>query len=613
MSDFSIKNNSVNQNNYSSRDTSAFSKMKSEYNAFLAKSKQSDFTNSPTFAAKQLEMLEQLEALALKENLNEELEDIQQKKAELQEKITPQQTDISPQYYYVPFEIKHSGKEIASLFNQKDDDYHVNMLINQCKDESDETIPQETFDAVSVLSESNIEPNFVAQILDNIQENNNIDTFKDIAALKQSGLDDTTVLKFSKLFNEKYENPEILKTSLLKMNKAGITPDTSVRLVKALSVPTENNEKKISQKAVESALNIKKTLSSTRNNEKNERNNPINKLGVTTYMLDDNNMLIMRGNEVLYVSPTEGESVHDAVQEYNDLITTVEENLLVNLVEKYKSEDGEIDSKYLRIISALRRSGVAYPQIPELIDFCIDKDGKIDNDKLTAVNNLKKSGTLGKDIIPILNSCQQEPNGNLLQEDVQNACELSSAVIGGEETSALLNEVRGNNEALQFYTDISNIFEDKSTLTKFIPMVKDNDGDFNLNRADILYNFAESLILNADEPMKNEDFMQTVNSVLKTAQDSDGTVSDDASGTCAIMLSKKFTTEDIKEGLNICKDNTGKIDDSLSEILWNMCLGNANMEQIKTAVEACKDSDGNIDYEYAKETIERQNSLLNYT
>ena len=60
--------------------------MKSEYNAFLAKSKQSDFTNSPTFAAKQLEMLEQLEALALKENLNEELEDIQQKKAELQEK-----------------------------------------------------------------------------------------------------------------------------------------------------------------------------------------------------------------------------------------------------------------------------------------------------------------------------------------------------------------------------------------------------------------------------------------------------------------------------------------------------------------------------------------------
>lgn len=144
-------------------------------------------------------------------------------------------------------------------------------------------------------------------------------------------------------------------------------------------------------------------------------------------------------------------------------------------------------------------------------------------------------------------------------------------------------------------------------------MVKDNDGDFNMNRADILYNFAESLILNSDEPVKNEDFMQTVNSVLETAQDSDGTVSDDASGTCAIMLSKKFTTEDIKEGLNICKDNTGKTDESLSEILWNMCLGNANMEQIKTAVEACKDSDGNIDYEYTKETIERQNSLLNYT
>ncbi len=752
MSDISIGGNFHSEHSPSNKESSDFLRLKSEYERFMASSKSSDLANSPVLMADQMDMLNQLEELAKKEQRTDELEYINTQKEELKERLNafkdafkdalPSNIYYHPVHYkgksnqgnsepststiqenasdqknsivsmaeqmddlrhlkelaiqenraddikdidnqieelarkinafksQLPSEIYHdyvieepavssvqeednvqSGEQnssqgtalsdkkyyagdIEALFDKEDNDYHVSNLIKQCTQDGE--ITQNTYDAVSILAAAGITPNIVSQILDNIsvgdenqpvsgeavdnpdaQEgtsetqsflNFDLEVCRNIADLNQrlckgkKLLDDSCVLTFSKLFNQNFEDMELLKQSLVKMTEADISADTIVKLIDTLAVSAGDTDKKrISENAVKSVITIKRTFDSTKNNEKAERENPINQLGVLTLSLGNKDFLILKKDKVIHVSPTEGKTVQSAKKEYDELIKKVEENLLINIARDYKTDEGEIPTNYLRLISALRRSGIAYSQVQEMTNFCMDSKGEIDTDKLSAVTSLKKSGALGAEVPGILSSCQKDSAGKISKSDLKNACDLSSAVISGQEVSSLLEHVRDNEDKKEFFMYISPFFEDKSYLLSIAELINDPDNESSLRKIEILYNLAQNFLGDTRNPMSEGGFIKNVEEILKTAQNSgETTVEDEAAGICAVMCKNRMSPEEIKVGLDVCKNNEGVIDEDLAEMLWNMCLQNADIGEITDAIANCKDPDGNINREETK-------------
>jgi len=612
MTDFSIKGKAVSSSGYDKTDESRYSKLKAEYKSFLVKSKKSDFVNSPIFIEKQLEMLNKLEQLAEEENLQDEIKDIKAEKEALQKKAETSAQEFSVSGYYMPImqgqKDEYTPEELAALFNSDGNNYHINNFAKQYTNEEG-TIPKNIFQASKIMAAAGIKPNFISQILNNIKVSDdnssdavNLNACAIIAELKANGFDDEDLTFLAKTVNQNYEDTEILKQSIFKMKKANISAETIAELAKILSVKSPDGESMVlSPKGVDSIIRVKKNLETTRENEKSERNNPINQLGVMKFMLNDKDMIIMKKNEAIYISPTEGETYRDAQKEYNEIITRIEENMLVDFARKYKSQNGEIDSKYLRVISALRRTGVAYPQIFDMMDYCINNDGKINSERLSAITSLKTAGALGADISGILDSCGTDKEGHINKENLQNACDLTAAVIGGEEVSALLEDSAKNANAKELFIYFSQFFEDKTHLIELSEMIKTPDGEIDSNAVGVLFNLPQNKTFYENDELTEQGFLDILNKILETAKNSDtGVISDNAAGICAIMSQNNMSAKDIETGLNLCRDKTGSIDYDLSEILWNLCLENSDIDDITNVINSCKNSKGEVNHKITK-------------
>ena len=634
MADISIGKASegfIADNNVSSK--TQFASLKKEYNSFKKKAAKSDMANSPVMMEKEYELLQKLSIAAKNENLENEqswidkrITEIQNiladqvKVVELSDYPTPSFKGISTKYkVFNPDEnidnlkilelckksdgtIDENAKAIITAFDSSlVDEYSLSSLLKKCRDD-DGVIPEDITQAVTILGKASVKPVIIPQILESIVTENdsgkdvfNLSMCSKIADLKKADFNDFEALKLVKFLSSDFENKDSVEANIYKMKKAGISTDSIIKILDSLAVKTPDTSlRTISDSAVKSVISLKKALVTTRSNEKAERDNPINHLGVITVKFGDD-VMIMKDNKVTYISPIEGETIHDLSKEYAEVISNIEDNLLLEYVKKYRDKNGEIDSKYLRIISVLRNNGIPYDQLLNMTEFCID-EGSINAYKLNTIAQIKSSGALGIDILPLLSIVRKDDDGSYSSEDIQNICELSSSVIGGKEVAALLPEVRGNENIKAFFVYFSQFFEDKSNLLKLLPLIKDEYGNIDENAMDVLYVLAHNFLVSSAEPMNEEEFVQNANDIIYAAMNEDETnVNDEGAGICSIMCQNGERYEDILFMLQQCKDSSGEINSKLSEILWELSVGKTQIPDIKTAIEFCKTKDGDID------------------
>ncbi len=612
---------------------SEFEVLKKEYNSFKKKAAKSDMANSPVMMEKEYDLLQKLSIAAKNETLENEQAWIDKRITEIQNSLAEQgQTLKLPVYPMPSFKglstkntafnpnedvdnlkilenykkadgtIDENAQAIVTAFDSSiADGYSLSYLLKKCCDD-DGAIPDDIAQAVSILAKASVKPVIIPQILESIVAENdsgkdvlNLSMCSKIADFKKADFDDFEALKLVQFLNSDFEDKASVETKILKMKKAGISTDSIIKILDSLAVKSKDTSlRTISDSAVKSVVSLKKALVSTRSNEKAERDNPINHLGVITIKFG-NDVMIMKDNKVTYISPVEGESVHDLRKEYSEIISKIEDNLLLEYVKKYRDKNGEIDSKSLRIMSVLRNNGIPYDQLLSMTDFCLEENG-INAHKLNTITQIKSSGALGIDILPLLNVVEKEQDGSYSSEDIKNICSLSSAVIGGKEVSALLPEVRGNENIKEFFVYFSQFFEDKSNLLKLLPLIKDEEGNIDENAMDVLYVLAHNFFVVAAEPMNEEQFVQNANDIVYAAMNEDEiNVNDEGAGICSIMCQNGERYEDILFMLQQCKDSSGKINSKLSEILWELSVGKTQIQNIKTAIEFCKTADGDID------------------
>ncbi len=626
MADISIKK-SLSTETYSGvkKEKSSYSELKKEYEKFLKKSSKSDLANAPTMKDKELEFLSQLKVLAEKEGLEEEVKMLTDRQngifASLEDKPSVSSAYYSPVSLAKPSfkgktnkpaqnfaqvidacknkhgEVDENTLKVIMAFKDYDlDEYHLQSLVQKCRNHGD-TVSDNVVNAVQVLASYKVSSAVSTQVIEELLSQNpevekgiDLTLCNQVGNYKTAGFDDLSAFKFAKL-SQAFDDKTSLKDSVIKLAKADIRTDSTVKLLNELAVESpQTGNKKVSADAVKSVVSLKKALSVSRHNEKAEQDNPIGKLGTMVLNFSDG-LMILKDNKVIKCSKDDAQNIGTLKMEYADLIAELEDNVLLDYVKKYKDNKGEINPNFLRTLTSLRHSGIAYPQLIEMTDFCTDGNS-VDKNKLSAIGELKKAGALGADIIHILENVEKTSNGEYSKEDMQNAADLTATVLGGNEVAALLPEVRNNENVKDFFVYFSQIMEHKSNLPEFLTMIKDANGSFDENAMDVLYNLAQNFFVSENGAMSEADFMKNSTEILKSAKDSgEAFVNDEGAGICSIMSQNKESAENIIKGLELCKTKAGKIDEQLAEILWDMCSHQADISEIETVLNVCRNDD----------------------
>ena len=643
MSDISVRNASISGKINNSGQNSKYIKLRKAYEEFIEKYKKSDFANSPTIIAKELELLGKLKAAAQQEDLQAEIKWIEEKISKLQAYTKSEKEETAAPAYYQPLQsekksVQHNSniqKVTEAFSNYEQNNYLLDYIINKSKDDTG-NIPDNKAQAIIILAEAGVSMSFIPQILEDFKQaqlNNNktlqknpadvteqtdIEACKQIAEFKTAGIDDFSAIKFTKLLNGKFEDKNLIKTSVMNLFKAGISPDACIRIIQELAVPDEiNGTAKISPAAIKSIISLKNSLVLTRKNEKKERENPINQIGISRFQFGDT-IIVMKGDKVTYITPTEGETVHNIQKDYDELISKIEDSMLTEFISKYKTQEGEIPSEHMRLATALRRSGICYDQLLPMIDFCLNDEGTIDKQKLNVINSLKKAGALSKDIRAIMSSFEVDENGEYSKEDIKNACDLSKAVIGGNEVCALIPQIRGQEPAKEFCVLLSSEISKKSVISDTLPLVRDNEGKYDINAMNILLSLANNIFAENNN-FNDKKFLEYAELILSAAKNKGEDKISDTADNMGIFLHIDKEPENFIKVLNLCKDKNGRIDDKLGEIVSKICIFVPSLTEIEKMIDFCKDQEGNISHEKADkliETIDSSNYLdfiLNFT
>ena len=362
MSDISVRNASINGKINNSGQNSKYIKLRKAYEEFIEKYKKSDFANSPTIIAKELELLGELKAAAQQEDLQSEIKWIEERISKLQSYTKSEKEETAAPAYYQPLQsekksVQHNSniqKVTKAFSNYEQNNYLLDYIINKSKDDTG-NIPDNKAQAIIILAEAGVSMSFIPQILEDFQqaqlntnktlqknpaditEQTDIEVCKQIAEFKTAGTDDFSAIKFTKLLKGKFEDKNLIKTSVMNLFKAGISPDACIQIIQELAVPDEiNGTAKISPAAIKSIISLKNSLVLTRKNEKKERENPINQIGISRFQFGDT-IIVMKGDKVTYITPTEGETVHNIQKDYDELISKIEDSMLTEFISKYKT------------------------------------------------------------------------------------------------------------------------------------------------------------------------------------------------------------------------------------------------------------------------------------
>lgn len=638
MSDFSVGKFSVpNEVKFASGRTSDYTRTLSAYKAFKSQTSQSDFANAPVAMQNEIDMLIKLKEFADKEKLPKELKWIETRLAELTEKLTSTKINLLANAYYAPINM-HTGnrqnsdkpdekllamlnscknrdgfldpnaeKLLGALKGKENSIYHVEEVLNKCRDE-DGSVNADKAQAVFEMASVEVAPARMCEFVDRVtyfdealgKDCIDFETVSNIKSFKQEGLNDVDSVKFAEYLNGNFEDKASITSSLLKLYKADVNPASIVEIMSALAVPdTENGKLKVSPKAVGNIASLKKAMFSTRNNETNERNNQINLLGVSVFKFDDITMVSKNG-KLTYMTPVEGEPDVEVTKErYDDLVSSIEDNMLLEFAGKYKEKDGEIDGKYVRLASHLRNAGIVYNGLFNLVDSCIKEDGTIDSDRIDVIKTLKASGALSDDVPILLEACEKDDDGKYSQSDITDICDLTSCVIGGKDVCSLLPAVRGNDGVKDITMICGANFSNNEKLFEVLDMLKQSDGEFGENEIELFYDLASTYFSKKENVGDEDEFLKISKEIMKISRSKDGTISDDATGICAIMRQHGESVYAIRNGLMYCYGDDFKVDGKLSQILWNMYLQDANSDEVLQMINVCKTSDGKVDYDKA--------------
>lgn len=638
MSDFSVgKFSPPTEIKFASGRTSEFTKALTVYKDFMAKTSQSDFANSPVVMQKELDMLVQLRDLAKKEKLSKESKWIETRLPELTEKLTSTKINLLANAYYAPvivrgvqqetlgkpdeklFALLNSCKNkdgfldpnaellLESLKGKDDNLYHTEIVLNKCREE-DGSVNADKAQAVSQMANAGIEPARISEYVDKVtlydaNSDKDIVDFQmlaDITSFMSEGLKDVDAVNFAEILKGNFENKDSIKGSLIKLYKADINSSVIPKIINSLAVPNKDTGKlEVSSDSVANIASLKKEMSKTRDNETNERNNPINLLDVSVFTVDDITMVAKNG-KFTYVTPLEGkEDVEVTKEKYNTLVASIEDNMLLEFAGKYKDGNGEIDSKYVRVASRLRNAGMVYNGLFNLVDSCIKEDGEIDTQRVNAIETVRASGALSDDVPLLLEACEKDENGNYSETDIKHVCDLTSCVVGGKEVCSLLPVVRESDEIKDIMMVCAPNFSDNEKLFEILDMLKRPDGNFGENEMEVFYDLALNYFSREENVGDEDNFMKVANEIKQIAKAEDGTISDDAAGICAIMCQKGENIYSIRNAMTACYDENFKVDGKLSQILWDMYLQEANLDEVLDVLKVCKTEDGKVDHDKA--------------
>ena len=650
MSNISIKSTSISKKDSASNiGNSEFFKLKKEYEKQKRKMQKTDFANSPVALEKELTLLTKLKELAEKEGLSEEVKSILDREQSIYTKLANNHLNSDSGFYYPQVAFKGSKSKEFNLspnngftrgyslefLEDIDEQEFVNMfkslypdimldenaeaiikilgsknfgasnaayIIKKCMDDKGH-ISVDKLCTIKLLTDAEMTSAVIPQILEEFaffdeksqQEKIDLDSCKKICDFKYLGFSDIDSLHLTRYLNSNLSDSDSVVKNILRMNKSGISSDAILRIFDALrTYDVETGKDNISNSSVQSVIRIKKALILARNNEKTERNNPINLLGIQKFSFG-NDIMIVKDGEIKCISPVEGESVFSLQQQYDEMISKIEDNLLINFVNKYKDKNGEIDSKYVRTLIALRHYGITYGPLLNMIDMCINKNGRIDKNTLETIEALKKSGALSEDITLILSSIKKDSDELYNQADINNASILTSQVIPGQIVVALLPDIAKDENLKDFVIDFSSLMEDKKYLIDLVNLVKDDKGNIDENAMDVIYNLAQN-ILDKDNSINMKEFLGQAARILNSVKnDGDDNVNDEGAGIVALMCQNSQSIDDIVAVLDACHDSKGCIDKKLSELTWKMSLQKADSNQILKLIVSCKKEE-NINY-----------------
>ncbi|MBQ9246800.1 hypothetical protein IJ182_11110 [bacterium] len=636
MTDISI-GQSFNVGNESkiSSQKSDFEKLNEEYSAFKQKMAKSDFSNSPVALKQELSILERMKSSAEKAGLEDKIQEVEAKIEAIKSTLSKTEVKTGSIFYKPVLHTKSSGNRsdfneiindcknsrgeldgasqaIISAFG---DDYLTQMpsLLRKCRN-GEENISQNMVDSITKLAGAGFHPNIINNLVeefaqspdgilgDKILPEETVSRFVD---LNSAGLKQHETIKLMRFLKSGFEDSEAVKNSAVQMYKSGIDIDKITDIIHTLSILNPTTGKAIvSSAAMNSVVNVKNSLSVTRKNDRKEINNPINKLNVQTYHVGTNLVITHKNGELKIIDTSNEENnVHDMEESYENMLKEQEDDICVKFAKKYHDKQGEIDSKYVRVIGNLRRNGISNGQILKLTDFCTI-GSIINKNRLNAIKELKTAGALSDDLPEILSAISQDENGDLDTNTVQVACELTDSVIGGKDVALLLPKIQNNEKVKDLIIYLAQFKKDREFLHPIANLLRAPDNSVDENAIDSIYNLAVNFFISEHGSMSEENFAINTEAIINTALTPDTKIVDDeAAGIISIMCRNHESPQNISDGLNICKDKDGFVNSDLAEVLWDLCLDKTSFEDIQKVINSCKTNTGEINSNLAKAII----------
>lgn len=515
---------------FASGRKSDFTRAKTQYYKYVQQLQQAGSFNYPATMETERSMLTELKELAKKERLSSENDWISAREAEINTLITDFKVrDLSNLYYLPPNTMqseneKSAEKEVIldllNLFKLPDGsfDKEGELILNSFKEKNqplsnikkiislaqkpDNSISRQVAEVIKTLNECNISSSCQIDLLEEFTSYNNqnkdidvdLKAFETVKKLSGFNLSSGQIINFAKFFKSEFENEDLTFAQISKLLEAEISPETVSALLNELSVKNSEGKVVITPESINSVIALKKSLVKFRDNEVNERNCPINKIGVDVIEYSKNEFFIMKDGKVIYSKPAVDENPQIVKENYMKMVETIENDFLLDFVKTYKENSGALNSNALRLFSALRKSGIVYNHLLPLIDFCLDKD-EINQNKLKCISLVKSSGALSSDVINLLNSIPVEENGDYDKASLSDVCDLSSAVIDADNVISLLPIVHSNPEIKAFFNEFSPFFSDKSNLIRMADILKNENSQIaseSLHAASALRNNIES-------------------------------------------------------------------------------------------------------------------------
>ncbi len=637
MSEMRIGQNQVIKEGKGISLKSDYGSKKIKYEKLMKGLSKSDIANSPTAYQKELEMLEEMHKSAQQEKLESELAWIEDRHSELQKKLESESKDMLSGGYYTYFlhdnpsartsevqeerdsvpknlldgykvytgisenELDDTTKEVISCFDETTaDSYHLDYLLSKCKND-DNTYNPEMIDVVKRLAAKGVKASVISQILEKFDATPlgekvyhiDKDAVRNIEIFKSKDFDDISASVCAKFLQDNFEDKELVRNQIITLKNINLSTDTVLNILDSLKVQDVNTGLiKIDNSSVKSVIDIKRALASTRKNEKEERESSLYNLGRKTFIFGDN-MLVTKNGKSLYSSTISKNSVIEMQKEYQKALNDQEEEILIDFVNQYKEKDGSIAPLNVRKFATLRRLGIVYSQIMNIMHLCSANNDEVSFDTIKSIGKLKESGALSEDIPVLISSCQED-TGYCNNDDLHNACILTASVIDGETVSALLPVVRENDKLLSFFTDISSSFDQKENLIDVYNILQEKVDNLNENLLENtsqniqtmsssniagkdIVSILESLDVNTEGVFDDEDIQNAcalkqfgISGKLIPALLPQVKSNDIAKDFVADMASVFTKDEDIIDMFNIIKDNNGQCSENAIEVVMKL-------------------------------------------